>query len=254
MAKLNLKSIKTDKKLENVAKFDLEGETLREIMDTIVDSDETSRVLSKAGVGYVIEEGYFGISKNSAASADIEHLDIEIKTSPLKRLKNGKLSVKEPLSLNIINYKEEYKNNDIRDSSLFKKNKKILFIWYIHDKGLPRSEYIIKYVFLWKMDDTVIDEIKDDYKLIQEYIKNGEAHKIHQHQHKYLTLCPKHGGKFKDSNCRKSKTSQPFSDSPAEIRAFRFKNSYMNLIIRRYLLKEHPGQLDEFTEPKKKKN
>ncbi len=247
MTMVDLIGIKTAKELEKIAKSELEGKTLREIMLSITDSDETARVLSKAGVGYVIEEGYFGILKNSTAGADIEHLDVELKTSPLKKLKNGKLTVKEPLSLNIINYREEYKNTNIRESSLFRKNKKILFVWYIHDKDMPRSEYVIKYVFLWEMDDTVLNELNEDYMKILEYIKKGEAHNIHQHQHKYLTLCPKHNGKFKDSSCSKSKTPQPFNDKPAEVRAFRLKNSYMNKVIQRYLVKEHPELLDEFT-------
>ena len=146
MSKLNLKSIKTIKELVSTAQRDLEGKTLEEIMSSIVDSDEDSPVLTKAGVGYVIEDGYFGIPKNSTAGADIEHLGVELKTSPLKLLKNGRLTVKEPLSLNIINYSEEHNNKHIRESSLYKKNKKILFVWYIHDmnKEVPRSKYIIK--------------------------------------------------------------------------------------------------------------
>ncbi len=247
MSKLNLKQIKTVKELEKIAQKDLEGRTLEEIMSSIVDDDESSRVLTKAGVGYAIEYGYFGIPKNSTAGADIEHLDVELKTSPLKLLKNGRLTVKEPLSLNIINYSEEHNNKHIKESSLYKKNKKILFVWYVHDKEVPRSKYLIKYVFIWEMTEEVLEELNEDYLKIIEFIKNGEAHEIHQHQHKYLTLCPKHNGKFKDPSCGKSKTSQPFSDKPAEVRAFRLKNSYMNLVIQRYLLKEHPDKLDEFT-------
>lgn len=247
MPKLNLKKIKTPKELEKIAKKDLEGKTLEEIMESIVESDEDSRVLTKAGVGYVVEDGYFNIPKNSTAGADIEHLGVELKTSPLKSLKDGRLTVKEPLSLNIINYSEESKNNHIKESSLYKKNNKILFVWYIHDKEIPRSKYLIKYVFLWEMDDDVIEELNEDYMMIIDYIRKGKAHEIHQHQHKYLTLCPKHNGKFKDPECSKSKTIQPFSDKPAEVRAFRLKNSYMNMVIQRYLLKEHPEKLNEFT-------
>ncbi len=250
MVKLDLSKIQTSSELEKVARRDLEGKTLREIMPSIVDSDESARVSTKAFVGYVVEEGYFGMKKNSNASADIEHLDVELKTSPLKLLKNGELTVKEPLSLNIINYNKEHENTDIRKSSLFKKNKKILLVWYIDNPNIPRSEYIIKYVFLWEMNDEVIDEVNDDYHKILEHIKMGQAHNIHQYQHSYLTLCPKHSGTFKDPLCRKSKTTQPFSDAPAEIRAFRLKNLYMNSVIRRYLSKEHPDQLMEFKEPK----
>lgn len=252
MSKLNLKDIKTVKELEKIAQRDLEGKTLEEITESIIDDDEISRVLTKAGVGYVIEHGYFDIPKNSTAGADIEHLDVELKTSPLKLLKNGCLTVKEPLSLNIINYSQEYSNKHIKESSLYKKNKKILFVWYIHDKEIPRSQYLIKYVFIWEITDDVLEELNDDYMKIIEYIKKGEAHNIHQHQHKYLTLCPKHNGKFKDPTCSKSKTSQPFSDKPAEVRAFRLKNSYMNLVIQRYLLKEHPEKLIEFTKARSK--
>ena len=115
------------------------------------------------------------------------------------------------------------------------------------DKEVPRSKYLIKFVFIWEMTEDVLEELNEDYMKIIEFIKNGEAHNIHQHQHKYLTLCPKHNGKFKDPSCSKSKTPQPFSNKPAEVRAFRLKNSYMNLVIQRYLLKEHPDKLNEFT-------
>lgn len=252
MANIDLSKIKTIQELEETAQRDLEGKTLHEIMPSIVDSDEATRVSTKAFVGYVIEEGYFGIGKNSTAAADIEHLDVELKTSPLKLLKTGQLTVKEPLSLNIINYNDEYKNTDIKESSLYKKNKYVLFVWYVDNPNVPRSEYLIKYVFLWRMDDVVLGELSEDYHKILGHIKAGEAHHIHQYQHNYLTLCPKHGGTFKDPTCRKSKTTQPFSDAPAEIRAFRLKNSYMGKVIRRYLLNEHPEQLEEFKEPKPK--
>ncbi len=251
MAILNLRRIKTPKELEKKARFDLEGKTLRQIMASITATDSSTRVSTKAGVGYVIEEGYFGINKNNTAGPDIAHLDVELKTSPLLVGKDGKLRVKEPLSLNIINYGEEYRNKSIKESSLYKKNKKILFVWYIHDKKSLRSEYLIKYVFLWEMDDAVIKELNNDYKEILDYIRKGEAHHIHQYQHQNLTLCPKHSGTFKNPDDKKSKTKQPFSDTPAEIRAFRLKNSYMNAIIRRWLLKERPSQVSEFIDKKK---
>lgn len=253
MSILNLTEIKTPQDLEKIAQHDLEGKTLQQIMASITASDSSTRVSTKAGVGYVIEEGYFGIGKNNTAGPDIPHLGVELKTSPLSIGKDGKLRVKEPLSLNIINYNEEYKKGDVTESSLYKKNKKVLFVWYIHDKNKLRSEYLIKYVFLWEMDNTVVNEINDDYKMILDYIKKGEAHHIHQHQHTNLTICPKHGGTFKDPSDRKSKTTQPFNSAPAEIRAFRLKNSYMNTVIRRWLLRERPNKIDEFIKDKTKK-
>ncbi len=251
---LHLDEIDSVEELEARAQYDLEGKTLVQIQKSIIGLDDSTRVSTKAGVGYVIEEGYFGIPKNSKSTADIDYLDIELKTCPLKRGRDGKLRVKEPLSLNIINYMLEYKNESIKESSFYKKNKKILFVWYIHDENVVRSEYEVKFVFVWEITNQIIDELNDDYKKIIEYIRKGKAHEIHQYQHKYLTLCPKHSGKFSNPNDKKSKTQQPFSSAPAEIRAFRLKNSYMNTIIRRYLSKNKPELLNEFVSEKNFEN
>ena len=232
-----LANIKSEAELLEFAK-ELEGKTLAQVVGDIMKSDKSSRVTTKGNVGYVIEQ-YFGIKKNSKAEADIEKLGIEIKSVPLKYDKSRKLlSVKEPLSLNIINYDEEDKTEDIRDSSLYKKNKKILFVSYLHDELKQRSEYEIKHVFLWRMDDKVLEELNPDYMLIKKKIRDGKAHEIHQTEHKYLTLCPKHCGTFKNPNCNISKRKQPHSSIPAEVRAFRLKNSYMNMIICRALGKK----------------
>ena len=217
----------------------LRGKTLDTVSKSIQENDEDSRVLTKGSVGYVIEKGFFGIEKNTDANPDIEHLGIEIKTCPLKyNNEKTRLSIKEPLSLNIINYEKEIENKNLKDSSLYKKNKTILFVFYIHDKDKKRSEYLIKYVFLWDINDEIINELEPDYQLILNKIREGRAHEIHQAQHEYLTICPKHGGTFKDPDCIKSKRDQPFSDIQAEIRAFRLKNRYMNLIVSRYLGKK----------------
>ncbi|GMU74201.1 MAG: hypothetical protein AMXMBFR44_3990 [Candidatus Campbellbacteria bacterium] len=251
MVTIDPNKIKTRQELLRVAKKDLEGKTLLQIAKWIGDSDVIQRVNSKAAVGYVIEEGYFGVRKNSTAKPDLEKLGVEIKTSPLKQGKDGKLRVKEPLSLNIINYTEESKNRTLKESSLYKKNHRVLFVWYIHDSSKKRSEYKIKYVFLWEMSSRVLLELAPDYEKILRKIKAGRAHEIHQSDHERLTLCPKHGGTFRDPNDKKSKVKQPFSNKPAEIRAFRLKNSYMNQVIYRYLSKERPGEVHNFVSPKK---
>lgn len=230
---ISLKKITNTDNLMKKAKW-LEGKTLSQITEAIKNTDSESRVTTKGDVGYVIEKGFFGIDKNSDTEPDITHLGVEVKTCPLKyNASKDRLSVKEPLSLNIINYMEEYKNNDIKESSLYKKNKKMLMVLYIHDKEKKRSDYLIKYVFLWEMDEKVLDELRPDYNLIIKKIREGKAHEIHQTDNKFLTLCPKHSGDFKDQNCKKSKRPQPFSDKVAEVRAFRLKNRYMNIIISR---------------------
>lgn len=209
------------------AKKKLEGKTLSQIEGEIKESDPSSRVRTKGKVGHFIEKWVFGIKKNSEAKPDIPKFDLELKTIPLKFNKSKtKISVKEPLSLNIINYHEEVKNDNLKESSLYKKNKNILFVAYLHDSEKERSEYLISKVFIWKISESVIKELTPDYNLIVGKIRQGQAHHIHQGQHNFLTLCPKHGSKQKYRG-------QPFSEEPAEIRAFRLKNKYMNLIINR---------------------
>jgi DNA mismatch repair endonuclease MutH len=235
---INLEEVHSGEELLEKAKW-LEGKTLGEILETIKDMDILSRVKTKGEVGYVVEKGFFGIDKNSEAAPDISILGVEVKTSPIKFNKSRTLlSIKEPLSLNMIDYCEEYKNKSIKDSYLYKKNHKILFVFYIHDKSKNRSDYLIKYVFLWKIDNKVLSELEEDYQKILEKIKAGKAHEIHQSDHKYLTLCPKHNGNFKDPNEMTSKRKQPFNSEWAEKRAFRLKNRYMNLVISRYLGKK----------------
>ena len=215
----------------------LVGKTLNEVSDEIKKTDTTSRVTTKGAVGHLIEKGFFGIKINSDAEPDIKHLGIEIKTCPLKYDKNkSKLSIKEPLSLNMVNYIEERNNENLKDSSLYKKNKTILFVFYIHDFDKDRSEYPIKYVFLWDINDDIIQELEPDYQRILKKIKEVKAHEIHQIEHCFLTLCPKHNGTFKDPACTKSKSPQFNSKIQAEKRAFRLKNKYMNLLKKSNLI------------------
>ena len=237
---INLSDIKSISELVAKSKW-LEGKTLGEVTEVIRKLDSTSRVITKGEVGYVIEKGFFGIEKNSDSKPDILHLGVEVKTCSLKHRKDGSLNVKEPLSLGIINYNEEYKNEDITNSTLYKKNRNLLLVCYVHDKHNPRSSYLIKYVFMLELNNQILNEIRPDYNLIIEKINQGKAHEIHQPQHKCLTLCPKHSGVFKDpENPRyaRSRRTQPFSKDFAEIKAFRFKNRYMNFIITRCLDKK----------------
>ncbi len=232
---LDVSKIRSREELLREARW-LIGKTLGEVTARIRESDKASRALTKGDVGYVIEHGFFGIEKNSKGEPDIPHLGVEVKTCPLKyNATRDRLSIKEPLSLNIINYEEEWKHQDVTQSSFYKKNKTILFVLYLHDRTKDRSSYVIRYVFYWEMDEGVLDELRPDYIHIVQKILQGKAHEIHQGQHQWLTLCPKHNGNYKDPACKISKRPQPFSDVLAEVRAYRLKAAYMNLIVCRQL-------------------
>lgn len=206
----------------------LEGLKLEEISSEIKKTDNTSRVRSKGSVGYLIED-YFGVKKNSEAGPDLKGLGIEVKTCALKRRKDGTLTVKEPVSLGLINYEEEAAVKKFTDSKLYKKNNKCLFVYFIHDDAVNRSKYEVNRVFLWEMNVKVINELISEYRKINKAIKNGLhctksngeiipaitqgidvktgfcgggangcSTNLHQIDAGKLTTCPKHSGdKFK---------------------------------------------------------
>lgn len=208
------------------------GKRLVDLEKEIERLDGVSRVLTKAGAGYVIER-YFGIRANSEDEPDFPSLGIELKSVPLRE-KNGFLTVKEPLSLNMLNYIKEYKCENINQSSLYRKNRRTLFVSYLYS-GEKRSQYRVMHAFLWIMNDAVLGELRPDFERIIQKIRAGKATDLHQKFDRYLTTCPKHNGKFKDPNEMTSKVKQPFSTDWAEKKAYRFKTVYMSIILSRHL-------------------
>ena len=63
---------------------------------------------------------------------------IELKVTPYRKLKSGKLSAKERLVLNIIDFENEYKN-EFRSSHFWYKNNKIQLLWYLWEPGKDKK-------------------------------------------------------------------------------------------------------------------
>ena len=113
-----------------------EGKTFGEI-------DLSGRITNpkaKGQLGQIIEESFFGYEINSKSEADFLELGIELKVTPLKLNKNGSISAKERLVLNIINYQKEILNT-FDTSSFWKKNQKILLMFYQWISDAHRSQY-----------------------------------------------------------------------------------------------------------------
>lgn len=217
-----------------------EGKTFGEI-------DQHSRLANqkaKGGLGQVIEESFFGYTVNSEARPDFENLGIELKVTPFKRNKNGTISAKERLVLNIINYMEEIKTI-FETSSFWKKNQKLLLIFYEWLPDINRSDYVIYKSLLFTFPESDLEIIKKDWETIIKKIKDGKAHELSEGDTIYLGACPK------GSN-RNSVRPQPFSDIPAMQRAYALKQSYMTALIRKYIKNEQLTSFTNITELKKK--
>ena len=203
------------------------GKTMNDILKEEMIS--IGEIDNKGGLGKLVEQYLFGIKNNNESEPDFMPAGIELKVTPYKKIKGGKLSAKERLVLNIINYMDEWRN-DFKDSHFWFKNNTIQLLWYLWEPNKDNKDFTItneKMLELDKNDD--LEQIEEDWNYIIKKIKEGKAHEISEADTMYLGACTK--GK----NSAISKREQPFSNIKAMQRAFCFKNSYMTQLVRKYI-------------------
>lgn len=198
----------------------LKGKSLRQVCDPTILEHSYS---GKGNFGQVLEKFYFGYEPNSTAEADFAQIGMELKSSPLKRLKNNEYRSKERLVLNIINYFNVV-NQNFENSDFIKKNASILLIFYLHQAGYNILDLIVKLVNEWSFPSTDLEIIKKDWETITQKIADGKAHELSEGDTFYLGACTK------GANAT-SVRQQPFSEIPAKQRAYSFKQGYVNHII-----------------------
>lgn len=222
----------------------LKDKSLRQVCDeTAIKNDRKG----KGHFGQILEEFYFQYKPNSDAEPDFPIAKLELKSSPLKKLKNNEYRSKERLVLNIINYFNVV-NQNFENSDFIKKNANILLIFYLHQAGYDILDYIIKLVDEWSFPSTDLEIIKKDWETITKKITDGKAHELSEGDTFYLGACTKGANA---STVRK----QPFSEIPAKQRAYSFKQGYVNHIIASIAgeTKEVYGKLIQSVKEAKKK-
>ena len=202
------------------------GKTMNDILkEELVSIGEID---NKGGLGQLVEQYLFGIQTNSESEPDFMPAGIELKVTPYKKIKGGKLSAKERLVLNIINYMDEWKN-DFRHSHFWMKNNTIQLLWYLWEPNKDYKNYKITHERLMELAlSEDIKQIESDWNFIVNKIKEGKAHELSEADTMYLGACTKGA----NSN---SKREQPFNDIHAMQRAFCFKTSYMTQLVRKYI-------------------
>ena len=212
--------IKSTSSLIEFAK-NLKNKTLR---DTCGEEIEQHGYSGKGNFGQILEKYYFGYEPNSVAEPDFLETGIELKSSPLKILKNGEFRSKERLVLNIINYLEVHKE-EFEKSSFWKKNAHLLLVFYLHEKDTNLLDYVIKLVDLWEYPEDDLKVIRRDWEYINQKIRKGKAHELSEGDTFYLGACTK------GSTALKSLREQPFNTEKAKQRAYALKQGYVNHII-----------------------
>ena len=199
----------------------LKDQTLRQACGVEI---EKHGYKGKGNFGQILEKFYFGYEPNSDAEPDFLEAGLELKSSPLKTLKNGEYRSKERLVLNIINYLEVHKE-EFETSSFWKKNAHLLLVFYLHDRDLDLLDYLIKLVDGWQYPNEDLKIIKQDWEFINQKIKDGKAHELSEGDTFYLGACTK------GSTALKSFRDQPFNEEQAKQRAYSLKQGYVNHII-----------------------
>lgn len=203
------------------------GKSVNDIINEEVVTVE-DKVANKGGLGQLIEKYLFGMNNNSDAEPDFMPAGIELKVTPYKKIKGVKLSAKERLVLNIIDYMTEYKNT-FRSSHFWYKNNKIQLLWYLWEENKDKKDLIITHEKLLELEKNEdLKQIEEDWDFIINKIREGKAHEISEADTMYLGACSKGANAL-------STRKQPFSDIPAMQRAFCFKNSYMTQLVRKYI-------------------
>src|SRR5699024_2635394 len=171
---------------------------------TFYQIDQNNRLsgAGKGNLGQVIEESHFGYEVNSNKEADFKELGIELKVTPIKQNKNGTISAKERLVLNIIDFFEEV-NKDFFTSSFWIKNERLLLMFYLWQPDINRGDYKIIKSYLHDYPKEDLEIIMNDWNTIVNKIKAGRAHELSEADTNYLGACSK--GKNKSSERK-----QPF--------------------------------------------
>lgn len=190
---------------------------------------------TKGSVGAAFEN-WFGKERDNISEPDMAEAGVELKTTPFRQLKNGNYSAKERLVLNIINY-EDIVDDTFENSHFVFKTKRLQIAFYEYLKEVPRDEWTIYETILYEMSKNPKDYqvIKNDWQIIQDYVKEGKAHELSESLTKYLSACTKGAS-------AKSVRTQPFSDIPAKQRAYSLKGSYMTSILRKYIFGDETSE------------
>lgn len=197
-----------------------------------IDQHQTPETI-KSYHGYIVERSIFEYEPNSNPFPDLDWLDLEIKSTPMRETNKG-LTSKERLVLNIINYLEE-SWIDFYDSSFWQKNKKLLVVFYLHKNTLPKREHKILKSIIYKYPEKDLKIIMNDWMTIADKVLNGKAHELSERDTLYLAACTKG---MNSNSVRK----QPFSDVFAKQRAYSLKASYMTTVYNDYV---HNNMKDE---------
>lgn len=210
----------------------LVNRTLRELYPA---AEQT--MAGKGRFGQLIEQLHFGYHPNPAAEPDFPSAELELKTSPAVPRKRQYVP-KERLVLNMINFSSLAEEVDFESSSFLLKNKNILLLIYLWQRGISPLDYKVLADGLIELKKLPADDlriIREDWEEIKQFVDSGRAHELSEGHTRYLAACRKGAGGSRDLR------TQPHSSEPALSRAFSFKQSYVRKVYEEIFSRTRPA-------------
>jgi DNA mismatch repair protein MutH len=206
---------------ESVIRYaeNLVGKSLREVLDT--DPQKLEFTVNKGGWGTTLEREYFKYQPNSRPEPDFAEAGLELKATPVKETRTG-LQSKERLVLGMIDYMT-ITEETWEASSFLKKNSSLLLVFYLHEQGRDPEDFIVQKVVPWEFSEEDLAIIRQDWELIVDKVRRGQAHEISEGDTLFLGACVK-AAKSTD------RRPQPFGP-PAKPRAWALRASYMSALF-----------------------
>ena len=192
-----------------------------ELRNHYVDDVLKESTSSNKGLVGNLLENWFGLENNNRKEADFKlwGIDVELKTTPIKTLKNNTHSSKERLVIGMINFNNIDEPKFSKTSS-FKKIRKTLIVNY----ELSNNRKIFRDSYMLAISRGEMKIIEQDYKIIRNKILSGNAHLLSDSDTTFLSASRK-GHKENPSKYKHSKI-------PAKRRAWSLKTTFMTRVVR----------------------
>lgn len=184
--------------------------------------DGSVKACGKGHLGNLVQFAYFGVPVNSKSEADFHLAGLELKVTPLKHTKKG-LRSKERIVLNLIRWTNLAAEKSLETSSFYEKNKRLLILFYIYEKGKPIEDLKFFAVKDWTIPKDDLTIVRADWEHIRNAARDNTAHLLSEGHTFYLGACTKGTGDVRDQ--------RQVDGSIARQRAFSLKSSYVNRML-----------------------
>lgn len=182
---------------------------------------------NKGRLGDLVEEYWFNISPSNVSHLpDFPDAGLELKTSGVKKGKDGEFRAKERLVLTKIN-PIQIRDETWETSTFLKKCRLILILFYLYEKDKKEidREFVLQPYLLdiLKLEPQELTQVIRDWTVIRDKCAAHRAHELSEGDTTYLKACRKGSGGEAESS-----TKQGIGSPPAKGRAFSFPASFMS--------------------------